>query len=142
VEVIFERATFAGFCAEGARLYDAVLVSCPHHFKRTYFSIKDFFPNAGFIYDAEALFSNREDSKAKSKGQRLRPKQVEGAANAEISLLSLADAALSGVPWDSKRDCLAAGLLGYRVDRVQGCSCTLPRSPRKKPPQIPRSVGG
>jgi GT2 family glycosyltransferase/SAM-dependent methyltransferase len=92
VEVFFEKTDFAAFTAERKGFYDLVLVSRPHNFQKTYTSIKEFFPNAGLIYDAEALFFVREELKAKAKGETLSPAEHDDAVRAELSLMNLADA--------------------------------------------------
>jgi len=90
IEIMFEREDFASFCAERAGFYDAILASRPHNFQKTYFPIKKFFPNAGLIYDAEALYFVRDELRAKVKGRSISPKEIEK-AGAELKLLNLAD---------------------------------------------------
>jgi GT2 family glycosyltransferase/SAM-dependent methyltransferase len=115
VEVMLERADFAGFCTERAGFYDLVLVSRPHNLKTTYFSIKDFFPNAGLIYDAEALFFKREELKAKAKGENLSPRETERAALAELGLLSLADAIICVSESEKTLICQKTGVKASRI---------------------------
>ena len=61
VEVITGPLAFDAFVAERAGLYDAVIISRPHNMQVAHAIVRQHFPKAALIYDAEALYFVREE---------------------------------------------------------------------------------
>jgi GT2 family glycosyltransferase/glycosyltransferase involved in cell wall biosynthesis len=92
IEVIYgERLAFTEFAKERSNFYDIVLVSRPHNMEKTLPVIKDYFPRAKLVYDAEAIFSTREILKASVRGSSLDKTQIENMVSKEMNLMENAD---------------------------------------------------
>jgi GT2 family glycosyltransferase/2-polyprenyl-3-methyl-5-hydroxy-6-metoxy-1,4-benzoquinol methylase len=92
IEVFFGNNTdFQSFARQRSNFYDVVIVSRPHNFEKTYEIIKQNFPKAYLIYDAEALFSTREILKAELEGICLSENQKKTMRTEELKLVKMAD---------------------------------------------------
>ncbi len=92
IEVIYgDNLNFIQFARERCNLYDIILVSRPHNMEKAYPIIKEYFPMAKLIYDAEAMFSIREIRKANLRGEKLDKRQIEIMISKEIILMEKAD---------------------------------------------------
>ena len=92
IEVFFGKGLdFLQFAKTRKDHYDAVVVSRPHNFDKSYEIIKTYFPGSILVYDAEALFSTREILKAKTKGFNLSAEEIKKMRQKEFQLMKKAD---------------------------------------------------
>jgi O-antigen biosynthesis protein len=97
VEIIAGRGTagLAGFLQERHGHYDLVMVSRPDNIRlvrETLRHLSHVLDGSRFIYDAEALFANREITKAAVEGRTYPVAEAEALIGAEIALADGADA--------------------------------------------------
>jgi len=71
--------------------YDAVIISRPHNGAKYLSLVRECFPNARVIYDAEALFCLREFLKAEVEGRSLSDVQKRSMLSDELGIMSQAD---------------------------------------------------
>lgn len=99
IEVFFGR--YAGFenlkdfAKKRKNYYNIVLVSRPHNMKLSFEIIREYFPNAILIYDAEALFSLREIYKKEVLCEPLSHNEKLKMIKEEINLIENADVCIS-----------------------------------------------
>lgn len=92
IEVFYgSNLDFTHFAENRSNYYDMILVSRPHNMEKAITAIKEFFPKAALIYDAEAIFSIREILKAKFKGSELKDEDAEHITTQELDLMKQAD---------------------------------------------------
>lgn len=85
---VFDRSDNPGkFLYERKGLYDYVVVSRPHNALKVYKTLCWLFPNANFIYDAEALFFSREIEKADFENKPLDDSEKKTLKANEINLV-------------------------------------------------------
>ncbi|MCG2784198.1 MAG: glycosyltransferase [Anaerolineae bacterium] len=95
IEVFWgQYANSKSFISERQNQYDIVLISRPQVFEKLYAPVKENFPNSAIIYDAEALFYTREQSKEKVISN-IASKNTENLAKQEMRLLEQADMVIS-----------------------------------------------
>ncbi len=87
VEVICDGRPFTRFASERAGHYDLVIVSRPHNFRVVREAVRQSFPRAVVIYDAEALFFVREALKAAIGVDASPPADVSRQQQEELDLL-------------------------------------------------------
>jgi O-antigen biosynthesis protein len=97
VEIIAGRGTsgLAGFLRERQGHYDLVMVSRPDNMRlvrEALHHLPDVFDGSRLIYDAEALFANREITKAAIDGRTYSVAEAEALIGAEIAVAEGADA--------------------------------------------------
>jgi len=85
------REDFVDFCKNRKKYYDLVIISRPHNMTFVYDAIKTYFSNAKIIYDAEALFAEREILMKKIKGECLSEEEEKKLIQEEVSLADKAD---------------------------------------------------
>ena len=93
VEVIvdYRRERISKFIEERKDYYDLIWVSRPHNFEFLIDKIGDF-NNCKVIYDAEAVFSERQIEKAKLSGEEIDEEEI---LNEELALSEYADAVVT-----------------------------------------------
>jgi len=92
IEVLYGRKlNFVKFARDRADYYDLILVSRPHNMKKAIGTIEKYFPNAGLIYDAEAMFSLREVLKARVRDAERLEKDAHRMMNEELDLINKSD---------------------------------------------------
>lgn len=92
IEVFYgNNLDFTRFAQTRENYYDLVLVSRPHNMKKAFANIKQHWPGAVLIYDAEAMFSLREILKAKVKGTPYTDAEAQRMIHKEIDLVRQAD---------------------------------------------------
>lgn len=95
VEVFWGKyADFGSFAKMRYNFYDVVLISRPHVFERLRKSVRENFPDAVLVYDAEALFFAREELKFRLY-HHTDEKEISGMAQKEMNLLEMADTVIS-----------------------------------------------
>lgn len=92
IEVFFgDNLDLNKFAMDRAGYYDLILVSRPHNMERSIDIVKERFPDALLLYDAEALFSLRNILKAEINGNKLEETAAKSMIDAEIRLMQQAD---------------------------------------------------
>ena len=79
------------FLNRRADYYDIILISRPHNARETIEIVKEKCPKSAIIYDAEALFSEREIIRRKLEGINISDKEEQKMIGEEISLMKRAD---------------------------------------------------
>jgi glycosyltransferase involved in cell wall biosynthesis len=99
IEVFYNDGTskldFQDFLNKRSNYYDAVMVSRPHNAKETIALVKESCPEIPIIYDAEALFSQREISRRRLKGLDMSREEEQQMLTEEISLMRYADVVIT-----------------------------------------------
>ncbi|MBT2686889.1 glycosyltransferase [Bacillus sp. ISL-47] len=95
IEVMYSTETkkldFQNFYLKRSDFFDAIWISRPHNLKRIYNIIKSNNKNQKIIYDAEALFAQREILRIESLGRHLSNRKKEYMLQEEIQLINKAD---------------------------------------------------
>ncbi len=94
IEVIAGPLAFEEFAAERAGLYDAVIISRPHNMQLAHAAVRQHFPKATLIYDAEALYFVREELRVAALGTASEGVVCEEQRALETGLLRAADFAI------------------------------------------------
>jgi O-antigen biosynthesis protein len=95
IEVIAGPLELEKFAADRAGLYDAVIISRPHNMQVAHAIVRQHFPKATLIYDAEALYFLREELRVAALGAE-RARVVCGEQRTlETALLRTADFAIT-----------------------------------------------
>lgn len=96
VEVFFGTGLdIQGFLKSRAGLYDMIIVSRPHNASRTMRSLRVLYPAATIIYDAEAIYSQREALMHELRGDPLPDEKKEEMLREELSLMRFADGVIT-----------------------------------------------
>ena len=90
-----DYARIDAFLEERRGLYDLVLISRPHNAARVMQRVKEAFPNAWLIYDAECIFSAREILREQITGTPLDAAAQARLINEELSLMRQADSIIA-----------------------------------------------
>jgi glycosyltransferase involved in cell wall biosynthesis len=85
------KLEIAEFLTKRQSYYDIILISRPHNARETIEIVRKKCPEAAIIYDAEALFSEREIIKRKLEGINISEKEQKEMIKDEISLMKRAD---------------------------------------------------
>ena len=95
IEVFYDPfANFAEFNKERQNCYDVICISRPHVFSKYISEIKANFPDAGIIYDAEALYYRRDQ--LKNNIEKIKDAQhIEKNKTEEMDLIEMADVVLA-----------------------------------------------
>jgi GT2 family glycosyltransferase/glycosyltransferase involved in cell wall biosynthesis len=91
IEVIAGHLKLKKFARERANFYDALIVSRPHNMHRAAGILRQRFPKAPLIYDAEALYFVREELRAAVLGRKLNLMATREQRALETTLLRAAD---------------------------------------------------
>ncbi|HWO75381.1 MAG TPA: glycosyltransferase [Bacillus sp. (in: firmicutes)] len=86
-----EKLNFSEFYLKRKDLYDAVWISRPHNMEEIYQQIHSINRQQKIIYDAEALYSNREILRLSLNGENLSPHKKEEMIRNEINLINKSD---------------------------------------------------
>ena len=96
VEVITgDYARIDAFLEERRGLYDLVLISRPHNAARIVQRVKDAFPNAWLVYDAECIYAAREILRQQVAGTPLDPGAQARLMDEELALMRQADSIIA-----------------------------------------------
>jgi glycosyltransferase involved in cell wall biosynthesis len=80
---------FEEYLVQNAARYDALIISRPHNmaiFKKIFYKHPDAFNGVRIVYDAEAVFANRDISKAEMLGKPMSMDRANALVSEEISL--------------------------------------------------------
>src|SRR5262249_22149307 len=91
IEVVTGPLAFEAVAAERAGLYDAVLIRRPNNMQIVHAIVRQHFPKARLIYDAEALYFVREELRAAALGVEREGIVCEEQRALEAALLRAAD---------------------------------------------------
>jgi len=87
--------------------YDAVIISRPHNAHKYLRLVRECFPTARVIYDAEAVFSLRDFLRAEAEGRRLTERQKSRMLRNELAVLNQADVVITVS--EAERDVMRSG---------------------------------
>ncbi|WP_422018696.1 class I SAM-dependent methyltransferase [Roseibium sp.] len=114
---------FEEYLVQNAARYDVLIISRPHNmamFKRIFDKHPDVFTGVRIVYDAEAVFANRDISKAEMLGKPMSSDRAAALVSEEISLTAPASiiATVSGEEANSFRGGVQAPveILGHKLE--------------------------
>lgn len=123
VEVIFGQFSFRGLFRERKGMYDTIVVSRPHNLELVYGTVRQLFPRARIVYDAEALYSGRDELREQVLGTPMPERERRARREREFGILQLADHVLTVSALEREAIAREVPTLGDRIS-VWGCPAT------------------
>ena len=80
---------------ERAGHYDTVIISRPHNAHKYLRLVRECFPTARVVYDAEAVFSLRDFLRAEAEGRRFSARQKSRMLRNELAIMNQADVVIT-----------------------------------------------
>ena len=92
--------------------YDAILISRPHNAAMIMKDLKKYFPAARIIYDAEAIYANRDINRLKLNGIEVKEEKQREMIAKELAPMKYADSIIVTSEYERKQ------VAAYRADHV------------------------
>ena len=99
----YGREGFSNFLKSRSNYYDVIWVSRPHNMEFVKDDLQSISKGCKIIYDAEAIFAERDIVKKQLQGKEINNKKADDALNKELSLCEVADAVTAVSVTDARK---------------------------------------